>query len=120
VSLVEIETVVREADRHGAAILAVPIVDTVKQVEKDCVKSTLAREHLVVAQTPQVFRVEILTEAFDRAGKDEYYGTDESSLVERLGQVVVTVRGSERNIKITRPSDLTLAQAFLEEESRTP
>jgi 2-C-methyl-D-erythritol 4-phosphate cytidylyltransferase len=112
----DIEKVVREAERTGAAILGVPIVDTVKQVEKDVVQSTLTREHLVLAQTPQVFRIEVLKEAFDHARKDEYYGTDESSLVERLGHPVAIVRGSERNIKITRPGDLTLARAFLDEE----
>src|SRR5262245_30568329 len=88
VSLEEIDEVVRRADRSGAAILAVPIVDTVKQAERDFVESTLAREHLVLAQTPQVFRIELLKEAFESARKDEYYGTDESSLVERLGQPV--------------------------------
>ena len=112
----DIENVVRQAERTGAAILAVPIVETVKQVEKDVVESTLTREHLVLAQTPQVFRTQILKEAFDRARGDEYYGTDESSLVERLNHHVAIVRGSERNIKITRPTDLTLARAFLEEE----
>jgi len=86
-------------------------------VEKDFIESTLTREHLVLAQTPQVFRTEVLKEAFDRARKDEYYGTDESSLVERLGHPVAIVRGSERNIKITRPTDLTLARAFLDEEN---
>lgn len=119
VSIEEIESVVREADRRGGAILGVPIVDTVKQVEKDFIESTLTREHLVLAQTPQVFRTEILKEAFERASKDEYYGTDESSLVERLGYAVAVVRGSERNIKITRPSDMTLAHAFLEEERKS-
>jgi 2-C-methyl-D-erythritol 4-phosphate cytidylyltransferase len=113
----DIENVVREAERSGAAILAVPIVDTVKQAEKDLVQSTLTREHLVLAQTPQAFRTNILKEAFERAAKDEYYGTDESSLVERLGHPIAIVRGSERNIKITRPGDLTLARAFLEEET---
>ncbi len=116
VSTDDIENAVRQAERTGAAVLAVPIVDTVKQVEKDVIDSTLTREHLVLAQTPQVFRTEILKQAFDRATKDEYYGTDESSLVERLGHPVAIVRGSERNIKITRPSDLSLARAFLEEE----
>ncbi|PYR86532.1 MAG: 2-C-methyl-D-erythritol 4-phosphate cytidylyltransferase [Acidobacteria bacterium] len=116
VSIDDIENAVRQAERTGAAVLAVPIVDTVKQVEKDVIDSTLTREHLVLAQTPQVFRTEILKQAFDRATKDEYYGTDESSLVERLGHPVAIVRGSERNIKITRPSDLSLARAFLEEE----
>jgi len=116
VSTDDIENAVRQAERTGAVVLAVPIVDTVKQVEKDVIESTLTREHLVLAQTPQVFRTEILKQAFDRATKDEYYGTDESSLVERLGHPVAIVRGSERNIKITRPSDLSLARAFLEEE----
>ena len=116
VSVEDIEKVVRQGQRTGAAILAVPIVDTVKQAEKEFVESTLTREHLVLAQTPQVFRIDVLKQAFDSAAKDEYYGTDESSLVERLGHPIAIVRGSERNIKITRPSDLTLAQAFLEEE----
>lgn len=117
VAVEDIENVVHEAERTGAAILGVPIVDTVKQAEKEFVQSTLTREHLVLAQTPQVFRTALLKEAFDRAAKDEYYGTDESSLVERIGHPVAIVRGSERNIKITRPSDLTLAQAFLQEEA---
>jgi 2-C-methyl-D-erythritol 4-phosphate cytidylyltransferase len=117
VPVTDIENVVRQAERSGAAILGVPIVDTVKQAEKDIVQSTLTREHLVLAQTPQAFRTEILKDAFDRAARDEYYGTDESSLVERIGHPVAIVRGSERNIKITRPSDLTLARAFIEEET---
>jgi 2-C-methyl-D-erythritol 4-phosphate cytidylyltransferase len=116
VTLEEIANVVRQAEHAGAAILAVPIVDTVKQAEKEFVESTLMREHLVLAQTPQVFRTDLLKEAFESARKDEYYGTDESSLVERLGYPVAIVRGSERNIKITRPTDLALAHVFLEEE----
>jgi len=113
----DIEKVVEQAERSGAAILAVPILETVKQAEKNLVQSTLTREHLVLAQTPQVFRTSLLKEAFERAAGDEYYGTDESSLVERLGHPIAIVRGSERNIKITRPGDLTLARAFLEEEA---
>jgi 2-C-methyl-D-erythritol 4-phosphate cytidylyltransferase len=116
VTVQEIENVVQQAERTGAAILAVPIVDTVKHAKREFIESTLTREHLVLAQTPQAFRTEILKEAFASAARDEYYGTDESSLVERLGRPVAIVRGSERNIKITRPSDLTLARAFLEEE----
>jgi 2-C-methyl-D-erythritol 4-phosphate cytidylyltransferase len=112
----DIEKVVLQAERTGAAILGVPIVDTVKHAEREFVESTLMREHLVLAQTPQVFQTKILKDAFEHAAKDEYYGTDESSLVERMGRPVAIVRGSERNIKITRPSDLTLARAFLAEE----
>ena len=94
----------------------IPIVDTVKQIRRDRIESTLTREHLVLAQTPQVFRVEILRDAFERAKKDEYYGTDESSLVERMDHPVAIIRGSERNIKITRPDDLALARFYLHEE----
>ena len=71
VSAEEIESVVRQAERTGAAILGVPIVETVKHVEKELVESTLTREHLVLAQTPQVFRTQILKEAFDLARRDE-------------------------------------------------
>jgi 2-C-methyl-D-erythritol 4-phosphate cytidylyltransferase len=116
VTIAEIEAVISEAERKGAAILAIPIVDTVKQVERDQVELTVTREHLVLAQTPQVFKIEVLREAFESARRDEYYGTDESSLVERIDRPVSIVRGSERNIKITRPSDLTPARAFLREE----
>ena len=116
VKVEEIEAVVLEAHKVGAAVLAIPIVDTVKQIRKDLIDSTLTREHLVLAQTPQAFRVEVLREAFERAKRDEYYGTDESSLDERLNLSVAVVRGSERNIKITRPDDLALARFYLQEE----
>src|SRR5438876_306708 len=93
------------------------IIHTIRKFDASpAVEYTLTREHLVLAQTPQAFRTDVLKQAFARAQKDEYYGTDESSLVERIGHPVAIVRGSERNIKITRPSDLTLARAFLEEE----
>jgi 2-C-methyl-D-erythritol 4-phosphate cytidylyltransferase len=73
----------------------------------------------MLAQTPQVFRAEILRRAFQEAVKDGFTGTDESSLVERLENVEVTVvPGTDRNIKITRPSDLDLARLFLAEEQR--
>lgn len=116
VSVEEIGAVIREADKRGAAVLAIPVVDTVKQIRKDFIESTLAREHLVLAQTPQAFRSEVLREAYERAKKDEYYGTDESSLVERIDHPVAIIRGSERNIKITRPDDLALARFYLQEE----
>ncbi len=116
VSLEEIDQVIEAASASGAAILAIPVTDTVKEVERDVVKSTLRRENLVLVQTPQVFQADILHDAFDSARRDGYYGTDEASLVERRGRSVSLVRGSERNIKITRPSDLSLARFLLEEE----
>ena len=116
VTVDEIEATILQAQKSGAAVLAIPIVDTVKQIRKDVIDATLTREHLVLAQTPQVFKVELLREAFERARRDDYYGTDESSLVERLGLPVAVVRGSERNIKITRPGDLALARFYLREE----
>jgi 2-C-methyl-D-erythritol 4-phosphate cytidylyltransferase len=112
-----VERVIAEAARSGAAIVGIVPVDTVKQVHKNKVRSTLVREHLVLAQTPQVFRYDLLKEAFERARQDNFTGTDESSLVERLERVEVSVvQGSDRNIKITRPSDMELARLFLAEE----
>jgi 2-C-methyl-D-erythritol 4-phosphate cytidylyltransferase len=111
-----ISAVIREAAVRGAAILAIPAVDTVKQVEKNLVTATLPREKIVLVQTPQAFRYSLLKEAYEQARQDNYFGTDESSLVERLGQEVVVVRGSERNIKITKPSDLPLAELLMKLE----
>ena len=111
-----IERVVQEAERTGAAILGVSPVDTVKQVERTLVLGTIPRERIVLAQTPQVFRYEILKRAFERAAEDGFQTTDESSLVEHLGVEVTVVQGSDRNIKITKPADLELARLFLQEE----
>jgi len=113
-----VESVIAEAARTGAAIVGIVPVDTVKQVHKHTVRATLQREHLILTQTPQVFSVALLREAFDRADIDEFVGTDESSLVERLEKVEVSVvPGSHRNIKITKPADLDLARLYLQEEA---
>lgn len=113
-----IEKVITEAAQSGAAILGIVPVDTVKEVHKNKIRATLPRENLILTQTPQVFRYELLKRAFDKARADNFIGTDESSLVERLEEVEVTVvPGSERNIKITRPSDLELARLMLTLES---
>jgi len=109
--------VIREAAEAGAAIVGIVPVDTVKQVHRHKVRSTINRDRLVLAQTPQVFRASLLREAFERASGEGFIGTDESSLVERLEKVEVSVvAGSDRNIKITRPSDIELARLFLAEE----
>jgi 2-C-methyl-D-erythritol 4-phosphate cytidylyltransferase len=72
-----------------------------------------------MAQTPQVFRYDLLVRAFEMARQDGFIGTDESSMVERLDVEVSVVPGSDRNIKITKPTDMELAHLFLREESRS-
>jgi 2-C-methyl-D-erythritol 4-phosphate cytidylyltransferase len=118
-----IEKAFDEAAEYGAAIVGIVPVDTVKQVtgaqaSGAKVRSTISRERLVLAQTPQVFRYDLLKQAFEAARRDGFTGTDESSLVERLDQVEVrVVMGSDHNIKITKPGDMDLAHLFLEQET---
>jgi len=111
-----IHDVVEAARKYGAAIVGVPAVDTVKQVERTAegalIKATLPREKIVMAQTPQGFRYSVLRKAFDEAAADGFVGTDEASLVERSGQPVAVVMGSAQNIKITTPADLELADFY--------
>jgi 2-C-methyl-D-erythritol 4-phosphate cytidylyltransferase len=114
-----IEAVIREAHDKGSAILAVPCVDTVKQIERNRVVATLPRERIVLVQTPQAFRYPLLKEAFEKAQADHFYATDESCLVERLGYEVVVLRGSEQNIKITKPADLPLAELLMQTERQS-
>jgi 2-C-methyl-D-erythritol 4-phosphate cytidylyltransferase len=121
---IDIETIHRafdEAAETGAAIVGLAAVDTVKQVSrgngKTRVRSTLQRDNLVLAQTPQVFRFELLERAYEAARRDGFIGTDESSLVERLDLEVAVVAGNDRNIKITRPADMDLARLFLHEDA---
>lgn len=116
VELEMIRKVVEAARKEGAAILGIPSVDTVKQVERQTILGTVPRERIVLAQTPQAFRFEIIREAFARAAADGFNGTDESSLVERLGHSVTVLMGSDRNIKITKPSDLPLARLYIAQE----
>ena len=112
-----LEKVFAEAEEAGAAIVGIVPVDTVKQVHRNKIRQTIPRDRLILAQTPQVFRFDLLKQAFAKAREDGFTGTDESSLVERLEQVEVSVvPGSDRNIKITKPSDMDLARLFLAEE----
>src|SRR6266568_3138233 len=100
----------------GAATTGVPAVDTVKQVERTAegalIKTTIPRQKVVMAQTPQGFRYDVIKKAFDEATADGFIGTDEASLVERSGHQVAVVMGSPRNIKITTPADLELAKFY--------
>lgn len=115
--------VIAEARLRGAAILAIPAVDTVKEVKRASlpedvalITATIPRERIVMAQTPQAFSFPLLRDAFRKAQEDGVTGSDEAVLVERLGHEVFAVLGSERNLKITRPSDLDLAHFYLEQE----
>jgi 2-C-methyl-D-erythritol 4-phosphate cytidylyltransferase len=94
-----------------------PAVDTVKQVERTAegavIKATIPRAGIVMAQTPQGFRYALIKKAFDEASSDGFLGTDEASLVERSGHEVAVVMGAPRNIKITTPADLELAEFYL-------
>jgi 2-C-methyl-D-erythritol 4-phosphate cytidylyltransferase len=120
IDLATIHRVFEEAAEVGAAIVGVPAVDTVKQVSRGTgrvvIRATLPREKLVMAQTPQVFRYDLLKRAFDMARDDGFSGTDEASLVERLDVEVSVVPGTDRNIKITKPGDMELARLFYREE----
>jgi 2-C-methyl-D-erythritol 4-phosphate cytidylyltransferase len=112
-----IHDVIRAAQKYGAAIAGVPAVDTVKQVERTSdgalITATIPRERVVMAQTPQGFRYDVIKKAFDEAAADGFVGTDEASLVERSGHAVAVVMGSPKNIKITAPADMELAEFFL-------
>ena len=117
-----VERAIDAAAQTGAAIVALPATDTVKQVEaaggghRSRITATIPRERIVLAQTPQVFRCALLKEAMAAAEKDGFRASDEAGLVERLGHPVTVVMGSERNIKITTPADLELARLLLARE----
>lgn len=117
VSLSVIENVIAAARAEGSAIAAVPEKNTIKVVDEEgFVKETPNRAVLWAVQTPQGFRKEILLEAYQRAGKDGFLGTDDASLVERMGCPVQVVASSYRNIKVTTPEDLLIAEAFMKEQ----
>ncbi len=112
-----IQEVIAAAEKYGAAIAGLPAVDTVKQVERTAegalIKTTIPRAGIVMAQTPQGFRYGVIKKAFDEASADGFLGTDEASLVERSGHQVAVVMGAARNIKITTPADMELAEFYL-------
>ena len=104
----------------GAAILAVPCPDTLKRVRDGRVIETPLRSELWAAQTPQVFRVELLREALAKADAEGFVGTDDAQLVERLGVAVRVVPGEPENRKITGPDDLAAAEAWLRQTEAGP
>jgi 2-C-methyl-D-erythritol 4-phosphate cytidylyltransferase len=122
VTVEEIERVVAAAESDGAAILVAPVTDTIKQVSGDdsllagSVIKTLERQELRRALTPQCFAYDLLRRAYEHADVNDPSLTDESALVERIGARVTIIEGSNRNIKITTPQDLLIAEAFLKND----
>lgn len=114
--------VIEGVKKYGAAIAGMPAVDTIKQVERTpegaIIRATIPREVLVQAQTPQGFRYGLLKQAFAAAESEDFLGTDEAALLEHIGHDVHVVMGSPRNIKITTPSDLDVAELYLSHETR--
>jgi 2-C-methyl-D-erythritol 4-phosphate cytidylyltransferase len=115
VSPEEIARTIEKAGKTGAAILVAPVTDTIKEIAGDKIIGTIPRERLRRALTPQCFRVEILRRAFEEFMDLNETATDESLLVEKLGVTVSIVEGSQRNIKITVPEDLVLAEILLKQ-----
>ena len=101
------------ANKYGSVSVMRPITETVKVVKDNVVVSTPNRSTLRITQTPQAFRKELIEYAHKRAVADNFFGTDDCMLVERLGHTVHIIEGSEMNIKITTPKDLNVAEAIL-------
>jgi 2-C-methyl-D-erythritol 4-phosphate cytidylyltransferase len=118
VSVEVVEAVVRAAREHGAAIPVVPVADTIKEIAGGRVATTVDRDRLAAAQTPQGFRRDVLARAYQRAFADGVVVTDESMAVERLGLPVACVAGSTRNRKLTTPDDLAWAERALQSDAR--
>lgn len=123
--LIDTATIDRTIDavvENDAAIVGLPAIDTIKQVERTAhgaiITSTIPREFIVYAQTPQGFRFGLLQKAMAEATKDGFVGTDEASVVERAGLPVAVVHGSQVNLKITQPGDLELAEFYLRRRTR--
>jgi 2-C-methyl-D-erythritol 4-phosphate cytidylyltransferase len=119
------ERAIAAAREHGAAIVGIPALDTVKEVKRTSlpgdvalITATVPRERIVLAQTPQVFRAQLLRDAYTQATRDGISASDEAGLVENFGHDVYVVAGSPRNLKITRPGDMELARFYLAEERR--
>ena len=110
-----IDRTVRAGSTYGAAVPAVPVKDTTKIVKGGLVAETPERSRLQAVQTPQVFDIDLLKAALKKAYDDEVTVTDDSGAVERIGMKVKVVSGDEKNIKVTTPLDLKIAEVFLED-----
>ena len=118
INLETIEKVIDAAEKFGGAIAAVPEKNTIKIIDAEgFVKSTPPRAELVAVQTPQGFQKEILMRAYEQAAIDNFLGTDDASLVERIDGKIKIVQSSYKNIKITTPEDIQIAETFLRGEN---
>ncbi len=114
-----IEESIKKAIEIGAAVVGVPVTDTVKIIDEDkSINNTPKRALLWAAQTPQVFRKDILKEAYNKAIEEYFLGTDDSSLVERIGYKVAMIEGSYSNIKLTTKEDIDMAESIMKKENR--
>jgi 2-C-methyl-D-erythritol 4-phosphate cytidylyltransferase len=112
-----LERTISAAEIHGAAVAAVPVHDTVKTITKsNFISASYERRRLRSIQTPQVYRLDILSRAHAQAVRENFYGTDDAVLVERLGEKIKVVAGSRLNLYIASREDLTLARALLRDE----
>jgi 2-C-methyl-D-erythritol 4-phosphate cytidylyltransferase len=113
---VDIHKVAEAAERSGAAILAVPVKDTIKQVQNNEVQKTIDRSSLWMVQTPQAFRLSVIMRAHETARQKQLAVTDDASMIESQGGKVTVVRGNYRNIKLTTPEDLFIAEQFMKDK----
>ncbi len=119
VTVKTIDEVIDAAEKFGGAIAAVPAKDTIKIVDaQGFVKYTPPRRELVTVQTPQGFKREILLQAYEKAAAENFLGTDDASLVERLGEKIKIVMSGYDNIKITTPEDISVAETFLRSKNK--
>lgn len=107
------ETSAKEGDGFDGVVLGVPVKDTIKELEAGFIRKTLKRESLWAIQTPQIFPFKKISDAYEKAAKEDFYSTDDSALLERYGGKVKVIAGSYRNIKITTPEDLEIAEFLL-------
>lgn len=115
-----IEKCIEAAKKHGASVIGVPVSDTIKIVNSEMsVVKTPDRKTLWRVQTPQAIRYDLAIKAFDKAYEDGFYGTDDVSLVERLGKNVKIVEGSYDNIKLTTPEDIDVLEKLLEKKLKS-
>jgi 2-C-methyl-D-erythritol 4-phosphate cytidylyltransferase len=115
----QIHSLTEKAEETGAAIIGVPAKDTMKKARDGVVLETVDRSSLWAVQTPQAFRMSILRDAYDQSARDQFLGTDDASLVERLNYPVAVVEGDYDNIKLTTPEDLYFAEAILKKRKQS-